>query len=210
MAAEQDQRQRRGIVAAVEGEIARRAPHEVGPTLDIGGRVLDADDAGDLRQAKHRVVREIRHRAAGHVVQDHRQVDRLGDLAEVAVQAFLRRLVVVRHDRQAGGGAGFLRRLGELDRFGRRVAAGAGDDRDAPARVLHGDADQLLVLVEVDGRRFAGRADDDDAVRALGGVPVDEIPEAREVERAVLAHGSDDGDQAAGDHADLFRVRARF
>ena len=133
VAAEQDQRERGRILAAVDREVARRALDEVGAALDVRGRVLDADDAGHLRQAQHRVVLHVRHRARRHVVQDHRQVDRLRDLAEMAVQAFLRRLVVVGHHRQAGGGAGLLRRLGQLDRLGGGVAAGAGDDRDAAA-----------------------------------------------------------------------------
>ena len=62
------------------------------------------------------------------------------------------------------------------------------------------DMDQFLVLVEADGGRFAGGADDDDAVGALGDVPVDQGLEARDVETAVFEHRGDDRDQAAGDH----------
>jgi hypothetical protein len=131
-----------------------------------------------------------------------------GSCAEVPVQALLRRLVVVRHHRQARGGAGFLGRLGELDRLGGRVASGAGDDRDAALGVLDGDADQRLVLVEVDGRRLAGGADDDDAVGALGDVPVDEALEALEVERAVFLHRGNDRNQASGDHGVRLRGSA--
>ena len=69
-----------------------------------------------------------------------------------------------------------------------------------PLECSHRDADQLLVLVEVDGRRFAGGADHHDAVGAFGDVPVDQLSEAREVERAVLVHRRDDCDQAAGNH----------
>ena len=66
--------------------------------------------------------------------------------------------------------------------------------------MLDRDADELLVLVDVDRRRFAGGADDDDAVGAFGDVPVDQLPKRGEVERAVLVHRRDDRDQAAGDH----------
>ena len=48
-----------------------------------------------------------------------------------------------------------------------------------PAACCDGDVDQLLVLVEVDRRRLARGADDDDAVGAFGDVPVDEGLEAR-------------------------------
>ena len=201
MAAEQDERERRGVVAAVDREVARRAPDEIGATLDVRGRFLDADDARHLREAQRGVVQQVRHRAPGHVVHDHRQVDGLGDLAEVPVQAFLRRLVVVGDHGKAGGRAVLLGRRGELDRFRGRVAAGAGDDRDPPAGMLDRDADQLLVLVEVDRRRFAGGADHHDAVGTLGHMPVDELPEAREVETAVLVHWRDDRNQASGNHA---------
>ncbi len=200
VAAAQHQRQRGGVLAAVDREAARRAAQQVGAALEVGGGVLDADDARHLGEAQHRVVLQVGDGAAGHVVQDHRQVDRLGDLAEVPVLPFLRRLVVVRDDREAGGGAVLLRRLGELDRLGGRVAAGAGDDRDAAARMLDRNADQLLVLVEVDRRRFARGADHDDAVGALLHVPVDQLAKARQVEPAVFQHRGDDRYKASCNH----------
>jgi hypothetical protein len=116
------------------------------------------------------------------------------------ILTFLGRLVVVGNDGKLGGGAVLLRRLGELDRLGGRVRAGAGDDRNAAARVLDRDADQLLVLVEIDRGRFTGGADHDDAVGPLGDVPVDQLAEARQIEPAVLQHGCDDRDQAASNH----------
>ena len=105
MAAQQQQRQRGDVVAAVDGEVALARGGErldqLAAAAEVGGRVLDADDARHLGEPQHRVVGEIGDRAARHVVEDERQVDLLGDRAEVAVQAFLRRLVVVRDDRQA-------------------------------------------------------------------------------------------------------------
>jgi hypothetical protein len=121
-------------------------------------------------------------------------------LREMPVQPVLRRLVVIRNDRQARGRAGFLRRLGELDRLGGRVPAGAGDHRDAAFRVLDRDPDQFLVLVEIDGRRFAGRADYDDAVGAFRNMPIDQLAKARDVESPVLVHRRDDRNQASGNH----------
>ena len=108
-------------------------------------------------------------------------------VAEVPVEAFLRRLVVVRHHRQARRRApAVLRVRGQLDRFGRRVGAGAGDDRDAAARELDRRLDEQAVLVDVDGRRFAGRADDDDAGGAVRDVEIDQPGERGKIERAAL------------------------
>ena len=73
-------------------------------------------------------------RAAGDVVDDDRQVDRVVDRPVVGVEAFLGRLVVVgRHD-QGGVGAGALGVAGQADRLLGRVRAGAGDHRHAPGR----------------------------------------------------------------------------
>jgi hypothetical protein len=68
----------------------------------------------------------------------------------------------------------------------------------AAARVLDRDADDLAVLVDGDGRRFAGRADDADALRAFLDVPVDQAPQCVVVDAAVVAHRRDERDDAAG------------
>ncbi len=205
LAAAQHQRDRGGVVARVDRERRRRQAQQVGGAGDIAGRFLDADDARHLRQAQHGLVGHVRHGAAGHVVQDDRQVDRFGDLAEMPVHAFLRRPVVVRHDLQRRVGAGFLRIAGQFDRLDGRVAAGAGDDGNAPCRMVDRDLDQFAMLVHGDRRRFAGGADDDDAVGAFRDVPVDELAQARQVETAVGVHGSDDCYDAALDHDVVWR-----
>ena len=76
-----------------------------------------------------------------------------------------------------------------------------------PADVLDVRLDQLAVLVEVDRRRFAGGADDDDAVRAFRDVPVDQTTQRVEVEPAVFGHRRNDGYQAASQHKVLPLVR---
>jgi hypothetical protein len=57
----------------------------------------------------------------------------------------------------------------------RVVRAAAGDDRGLAAELGDGDRDQAPVLVVGERRRLAGRAADDDAVRAVR----DEVPEER-------------------------------
>ena len=60
--------------------------------------------------------------------------------------------------------------------------------------------DQQAVLVEIDGGRFAGGADDDDAGRAVGDVEVDQLAERGKIERAALAHRRRDRDETTGQH----------
>ena len=197
MPAQQHEGHRRSVVAAVKRKILRRAAQQVGGTLHAAGGILQPDDAGHAGQAQRRVVRQIRHRAPRHVVQNQRQVDRFGDSFVVLVQAFLRRLVVVRHHRQPGLGARCLRAFGQLDRFGGRVRAGSRNHRHPPGGLFDRGADQQAMLVVADRGRFAGGADDDDAVRPLCDVPVDQAAQRVEIERAVVRHGGDDRNQAS-------------
>ena len=160
VASHQHQRQPRDVVAAVDREVAPRRGaerlDELAAAAHVRRRVLDADDARNLGEAQDRVVREIGDRATGHVVEQERQVDLFGDRTEVAIEAFLRRLVVIRNDRERAVRAGFLRVRGERDGLGRGVGARSGDDRNAPARFVHRRLDEQAMLLDVDGRRFAG------------------------------------------------------
>src|SRR3546814_15431612 len=97
--------------------------------------------------------------AAGHVVQNDRNIDCFGDRLVVAIQTFLRRLVVVRRDEQRGIGAGILAELRQLDRLRRRVRSGAGDDRPALFRQIDDATYDFGVFVDVERRRFTGRTD---------------------------------------------------
>ena len=65
--------------------------------------------------------------------------------------------------------------------------------------LLDRDADDLAVLLDDDGRRFAGGADDADAVGAFGDVPVDQAAQGGVVDAAVFVHRRDERDDAASD-----------
>jgi hypothetical protein len=67
--------------------------------------------------------------------------------------------------------------------------------------VLDRNPYELLMLIEINGRRFARRADDYDTVRTFRGVPIDEAPETLEVEPTVFMHRRDDRNQTASNHA---------
>jgi hypothetical protein len=57
--------------------------------------------------------------------------------------------------------------------------------------MLHRGFDQGAMFLVVNRRRFAGGADDDDAVGALVDVPVEQTPQPGQVERAVVLHRRD-------------------
>ncbi len=75
-------------------------------------------------------------------------VDRL----EMLVLPFRRRPVVIGQHDQGGIGAGLFSMAGEVDRLGRRVGPGAGDDRDAALGHLDRQFDDALMLFMADGR----------------------------------------------------------
>jgi len=163
VAAHQHQRSPVESFAAVDGEIPGRAPQQIAAALEAGGRVLDADDVGDLGPgaAPYRFAgrrRCVRERCTGSAAdrrprQWHENAGTC--LPGWACCSTARRQAVLR--------ARLFGRLGQLDRLGSGIGAGTRNYRNAPGRVLDREADQLLVFVEVDRGRFAGSADDDDA-----------------------------------------------
>ena len=69
--------------------------------------------------------------------------------------------------------------------MGGRVGAGAGDDRGAVADLVERGGVELEALVVGERRRLAGRARDDEPVRAVVDEVARERPEALQVDRAV-------------------------
>ena len=134
---------------------------------EVAFGVFDGADVGVLRRAQDRLVLDLDAGAAGDVVEDHRQVGRVGDHAEVREDAGLRRLVVVRRDDHDAVGAGLLAVLVQLDGVRGLVGPAAGDDLGAAVGDLLGDLDELDLLGVGEGAGLAGRAGDDDAVGAV-------------------------------------------
>ena len=86
-----------GVVAGIHGEAFGRAVDEVDFAADVAAGFFHADDVGDFGQAQDGVVVDVDHGAAGHVIHNHRNGGGFGDGFEMAVDAFLRRLIVVGH-----------------------------------------------------------------------------------------------------------------
>ncbi len=93
---------------------------------------------------------------------------------EVSDETRLARLVVIAGDGENGVGAGRLGEARKLDRLGRRVRPGAGDDRDAPRRRFDAQIDEATVLGVAQRRRLAGGAAGNEAVRPGLDLPMDE------------------------------------
>ena len=140
--------------------------------------------------------------AARDVVQDHRQQSTFSAIvAEMPVQPFLRRLVVVRDDRQAAVGAdvGFAYSASAMA-SAVELAPVPAMTGTRPARMLDRRLDQQAMLLDVDRRRLAGRADDHDAGRAVRDVEIDELAQRGQVEGTALLHRRRDRDEASGQH----------
>ncbi len=210
MATQQHQGKCGVVVAAVQREISGQMLQQLGRARHVAGGVLESDDSRHLRQPQRGFGTQIGHGTSRHVVQNDRQVDCFGDLAKVLVQAFLRRLVVVRHNLQRRVRTHLLRMPRQFDCLGRRVATRAGDHRNAPARRFHCDLDQLAVLARCHRRRFAGGAHRNDRTRTLRNMPIDQAAIGVEVERTVFVHRRYDGNETPSDHgvaASLFGLK---
>ena len=82
--------ERRPVVARVDLEAARRLGDQSRDRLEVAGRVLDRHDVGALGEREERVVLDPRRGAARDVVDDDRQLGRVGHALEVRDQAALR------------------------------------------------------------------------------------------------------------------------
>ncbi len=197
VAAQQHQRDCGGVVATVNAEMGRGRFDQVRGTVDVARCFLHAHDARHLGAAQDRLIGHIRNRATRHVIQDHRQIDGLGDFGEMAVDAFLSRLVVIRHNLQRGIRANLPGLLRQLDRLSRGIAARTGNHRNAPRRVFDSGFDHQHMLFNRQRGRFTARTHNDERVRALFDMPVDQLAERRKVEATVFEHRGNDGGHAA-------------
>jgi hypothetical protein len=89
-----------------------------------------------------------------------RHVHSLGHRAEMLVQTFLGRLVVIGHHRQAVVRACLLGIASQFDRLSRGVGSGTGKNWNAAGCVLDRCGDQFAMFGEINRRRFTGGADD--------------------------------------------------
>src|SRR5699024_6282382 len=106
---------------------------------------------------------------------------------------------VVRGDDQAGVRARITGDTGQLQRLVHSGRSGAWHERNRVIDLGGGGADRFRTLVERLCAGFAGRAADGDAVRAVGQLPTDQVPQAGGVQRTVVGERGDHGAERAGD-----------
>ena len=158
----------------------------------IGGGILHADNVGDLRQARHRLDRNLHDRPAGDIVENDRNIDRFGDGRVVAIKPFLRRLVVIAGDGKHGVRADIFRVFGQRQCFGGRVRPRARDDRHAAVRFLDTHLHNAHVLFMAERGRFARGPAGHQPMGTFRDLPCHQLAKCRLVHLSAL-HGRNQG-----------------
>ena len=115
--------------------------------------------------------------AARYVVQNDRQIAAVCDCGVVCDQTALRSLVIVRRNRQTGICAAFSCKLGQLNGVCGVVGTRAGNDRNTVVDILTAPGNGFAMLLIVQGRCLAGGAADNDGIRAVCDLVVDDLAE---------------------------------
>jgi len=174
--------------------------HDRARLLEVGIRLLDGPDRGNLREPSDRLRLKIEHDAARNVVRHDRPVRHRGDRPEVLDDPADRRLVVVRRHDEEAVDADLVCARGQVDRMLRRVGARAGDDGGPVTDLVHRGFVELETLVVRERRRLPSGARDDETVRSR----LDEMgrqgAKPLEVDRSVHFEGSDDCRQDLAQH----------
>src|SRR5436309_1613732 len=202
--AHRQHRQGQRIIAGEDREPVAAELDDLAHLLERSRSLLDAHDVPNRGQPRHRLRRHIHGGAPGNVVEDLREIHRLGHGLMVPVEALLGRLVVVRRDQQGRVRPNGLGMAGELDGLVRRVGPRAGNDRHATPDNLHGELDDPLVLLMGKRGGLARRPARHDPIGSVRDLPLDQIAEGFLVYFAV-AKRRDDGDQRSGEaHRSLY------
>ena len=108
-------------------------------------------------------------------------------------QSVLRRLIVIWRHQQGSLGTTFFRAFGELDGFGGGIGAGAGNHRQALINNLVAARQQIAMLRRAQRGRFPGGTGNDQRVRALLDMKVDQGFQRRVINVAITEHGGGQG-----------------
>ncbi len=187
-----DREERQGdvVVAGEHGELGATGQDHLAHLVERARGFLDAHDVPAVAgEPRHGVGLHVDGRPALDVVGEDGEADRLRHGPEVLVETLLGWLVVVGIDDERPVGSGPFRVAGEVDGLRRGVGAGTGDDGKAVARRLHHDLHHALVLVVAERGRLAGGTARNEAVRAVRGMELHELPELRFVDFAARGTG---------------------
>ena len=163
--------------------------------IEVVRALFEGDDPLELRQLGDKLRRHVDAGPLRHVVEEDRDLGRVGDRLEIGFDlALADDGVIGRHDEDAVA-AGFFRRLRQLGGLARHDRGRPADDRDAGTGSFARQAEKLQPLLRFERPRFAGTAADRDAVGALGDEQLDIGFELHLVDRAVTCEGRRDGDE---------------
>ena len=199
LAAERHQRERERVVPGEHLEARGPVVEDVHDLAEIARRLLDRGDVLVRGDPQQRLGVDVAARAPRHVVDHHRHRARIRDGGVVPVEAFGRRLVVVRPHAQDTHGAGRRGGLALLDRDPGVVRARAGQHRYAAARFLDRDLDDPELLLRGHRHRLSGGAARDEHVDAALDLPAHGAPQGRLVEIPRLREGRDERHARAGE-----------
>ncbi len=183
--------QRNGIVAGENQEAFGHGVADFGDLADVAAGFFHSENVGHFGQARQGCGFDVGSGAAGNVVENDGFVDGVGDGVEVAILAFLRRLVVVRRGGQYGVDAG---PGGNFFGFGNGVLggvrSGSGDNGHAAGNDFDGEVDDVQPFVVRESWSFAGGAAGNQEINSGFDLPGHQVAQGRLVDGAVLTKWS--------------------
>ena len=183
------------------GQLRLDGRDDLAGVADVVHRVLDAPNAVEVApQAQHQLGAEVHRGAIGEVVEQDRQLDASGHLGEVAVEALLVELEVVRRDHHGGVGTGLLGMSRQLDDFLHDRPARPDQHGGPSPHSLDGEAGELLLLGRRQREELARAAEEEDPVDAAGDQVLDDPLVAFEVQAAFGVEGGHHGRKHSTQH----------
>src|SRR5205823_9078581 len=189
--AKRDERERDRIVAGNHDEVFGHGVENRCHLRDIARGLLDTDDVLDLRQPLHRGRLEVHARASLHAVENDRQRYGLRDRAIVLEKALLRRLVVIRCDRENSIGAKLRQFVRQRDHFGGVIAARARKNWHLPVSQLNRNLHDAQLFFVRQRRTLTSRSARNEKLYSRINLPSHQSAQRGFVERAVRSKWRD-------------------
>ena len=188
------------VVAGVDVQLVAAQGCDLRHLADVAAGFLDGVDLRVGGKDLGRFRGDVYAGAGGHVVHDDRQVRGVGNGGVAGNETGLAGLVVVGGDHQQAVGTQVGGLFGHHDGVGGVVGAGAGDNGDAAVHPLDHVADNVQMLLVLQGGSFAGGAAADDGVGMGGDLVFHDAVDLGVVHAAVGVHGGDHGQAGAGEN----------
>ena len=158
-----------------------------------------------LGKLGHSLGQQIAAGTAGHVVQDDRHGRSIRHGGKVGNQAVLGGLVIVRSHHQHSVGTHFAGVAGVLQHMLGIVGAGAGNHRNPARNLLYRIADDLLLILRLNGSIFAGGSHHHNGIDAIFNLELQEASQGIIV-NAGFGHGGNNGSGHSGKDGVLHKL----